>query len=222
MKRKLFCGLLSAALLVQPGFAARRVPVQVDGEMLQTSSYVKNGTTYVPLRSLLETFGGWEIYWDSEKQSAVASSESNSIIADPDNDTLEIGGTAYAGSVSVESGRTYVPLRLVTEALGGSAEWDSYLCGAAVTSPGAEHNASDLYWLSRIISAESRGETLEGQIAVGNVVMNRVARALFPTPSPQWSLMKTTAYSLSLFPTVPFIRHRLHNLYRQPNRCSAA
>ena len=31
----------------------------------------------------------------------------------------------------------------------------------------------DLYWLSRIISAEARGESLIGKLAVGTVVMNR-------------------------------------------------
>lgn len=42
----------------------------------------------------------------------------------------------------------------------------------------------DLYWLSRIISAESRGEDMTGQIAVGNVVLNRVKSAEFPNTIP--------------------------------------
>jgi N-acetylmuramoyl-L-alanine amidase len=37
-----------------------------------------------------------------------------------------------------------------------------------------------VYWLSRIISAESGGEPLEGKIAVGNVVLNRVKSPDFP------------------------------------------
>lgn len=56
--------------------------------------------------------------------------------------------------------------------------------GAAVTTAEAEHGAVDLYWLSRIISAESRGEPMEGQIAVGNVVLNRVASKTFPDTIP--------------------------------------
>lgn len=44
----------------------------------------------------------------------------------------------------------------------------------------SEYTDEDLYWLSRIISAESQGEPLEGQIAVGNVVLNRVASDQFP------------------------------------------
>ena len=54
-----------------------------------------------------------------------------------------------------------------------------------MTSPGAAHNAMDYYWLSRIIHAESGGEVLEGQIAVGNVVLNRVASGDFPDSVPE-------------------------------------
>ena len=72
----------------------------------------------------------------------------------------------------------------VVTACGGSVEWDPYLGGAAVTSAGAEYDAADFYWLSRIISAESRGEDMTGQIAVGNVVLNRVKSAEFPNTIP--------------------------------------
>lgn len=42
------------------------------------------------------------------------------------------------------------------------------------------YNDDDLYWLSRIISAESRGEPFEGQVAVGCVVLNRVRSTRYP------------------------------------------
>ena len=42
------------------------------------------------------------------------------------------------------------------------------------------YNKDSLYWLSRIISAESQGEPLLGQIAVGNVVLNRMRSPLYP------------------------------------------
>ena len=37
-----------------------------------------------------------------------------------------------------------------------------------------------VYWLPQIINAEARGQPLEGMIAVGNVVMNRMESELFP------------------------------------------
>lgn len=178
------CALMAAALLAQPSAAARNVQVQVDGTLLPTRAYVDQGVTYIPLRSLLDAFGGWALDWDPDQQAAVATSSASRLVADPDGGTIELDGEVFEARVTVENGRTYVPLRQVTEALGGSAEWDPYLDGAAVTSPGAEYDAEDLYWLSRIIYAESGAEPQEGQIAVGNVVLNRVESRTFPDTIP--------------------------------------
>lgn len=183
MKRKLLCGLLAAAALCLPVQAARPVPVQVDGEPLQTTAYVEDGATYAPLRELLESLGGWTVWWDGGAARAV--SDEAQLSADPDRNLLTINGRRYACTVDVVDGRTYVPLRTTVEALGGGVQWDPWLDGAAVTSAGAGCDAMDYYWLSRIICAESGGEELEGQIAVGNVVLNRVESPDFPDSIPE-------------------------------------
>ena len=179
MKRKLLCGLLAALTLTCATVKAapsRVVPVQVDGTVLsQGVNYLQSGVTYVPLRGLLDAFGGnVDIF-------IVGGAP---ITANPSRNTVTVNGRTYSGKVFVERGRTYIPLRTLATALGGSVAWDPQLGGAAVTSPGADHNAMDLYWLSRIISAESRGENMTGQIAVGNVVLNRVAAKEFPNTIP--------------------------------------
>lgn len=188
MNKRILCGLLSAALLActMPVHAAARttVPVQIDGERLQAVSYLERGVTYVPMRTFLESLGNWSIWWDSSAAEAAAVSGSTSLRADPAADTVTIQGKSYTGKVWVENGRTYIPLRIVITALGGEVVWDRYMSGAAVTSPGAEHDASDLYWLSRIIHAEAQGEPLTGKTAVGNVVLNRVESQDFPSTIP--------------------------------------
>lgn len=185
MKRTLLCGILAALCLSgSAGAATRTVPVQVDGVPLESAAYLEDGVTYAPLRDLLETMGGWTVRWDRETGTAVAESDCATLTADPDRNTLTVNGETHAGLVTVLEGRTYVPLRLTAEALGGSAAWDPWMDGAAVTSAGAEHDAMDYYWLSRIIYAESGAEPLEGQIAVGGVVMNRVESADFPDSVP--------------------------------------
>lgn len=183
MKRKLLCGLLAAAALCLPAEAARPVAVQVDGELLETAAYVENGTTYAPLRDLLEALDdAWNVWWDGAAARAVC--DEASLSADPKSDCLTVNGQRYAAAVDVIEGRTYVPLRLTVNALGGSVAWDPWLDGAAVTSAAAAYDAMDYYWLSRIIFAESGGEELEGQIAVGNVVLNRVRSPEFPGSIP--------------------------------------
>ncbi|MEY8386621.1 cell wall hydrolase [Oscillospiraceae bacterium 38-13] len=182
MKRKLLCGLLAAAALCFPVQAARPANLQVDGKLLKTPAYVEEGTTYAPLRELLEALGDWNVWWDGTAARAI--SEDASLSAAPGSG-LTINGTHYPCVVDVVEGQTYVPLRLTAEALGASVAWDPWMDGAAVTSPHAEHDAVDFFWLSRIIHAESGGEALNGQIAVGNVVLNRVASEDFPNSVPE-------------------------------------
>ena len=47
-------------------------------------------------------------------------------------------------------------------------------------SPSGVYNSADYELLARIISAEARGETYLGQVAVGAVVLNRVEHPSFP------------------------------------------
>ncbi|MBE6787902.1 MAG: spore cortex-lytic enzyme [Ruminococcaceae bacterium] len=56
------------------------------------------------------------------------------------------------------------------EALGINGNKDSF----------TGYNSSDYDLLARIISAESRGEPYEGQVAVGAVVLNRIEHPSFP------------------------------------------
>ncbi len=48
-----------------------------------------------------------------------------------------------------------------------------------ITSASA-YSSSDVYLLAKLISAEARGESYTGQVAVGAVVLNRVAHPSFP------------------------------------------
>lgn len=48
------------------------------------------------------------------------------------------------------------------------------------TVPAMEYTEEDLLWLARIIHAEARGESMECKIAVGTVVLNRVASSRHP------------------------------------------
>lgn len=48
------------------------------------------------------------------------------------------------------------------------------------SSSGSTNRENDLYLLSRIISAEARGEVYQGQVAVGAVIINRTKHPSFP------------------------------------------
>ena len=120
MYKKTLCGLLAAAALSLPAQGARAahtVPVQVDGFPLETVCYLEDGVTYVPLRTLLDTLGGWELRWDGASRSAVGSGDGHWLTACPASGTVTLDGETRTGRVFLESGRTYVPLRAMAELL---------------------------------------------------------------------------------------------------------
>ncbi len=94
---------------------------------------------------------------------------------------------APAGVVAEDNG-VYLPADAVAKCFGGTISLDEDserldIFATDVTpleSGDSFYDETDVYWLSRIIYAEAGVESLEGQIAVGNVVINRVASDVFP------------------------------------------
>ena len=93
------------------------------------------------------------------------------------------------GGVREQDGQILVPIRVLARALNLSVAYDHDKQVVSLYSKsntgyivdGSDHYVEeDLYWLSRVIHAESGNQAMEGQIAVGNVVMNRVRSKLFP------------------------------------------
>ena len=65
------------------------------------------------------------------------------------------------------------------KALGMNSSYN-VLVGQMQNSSSSEFTSSDLYLLARTIYAEGRGEPYVGQVAIGAVVLNRVASSAFP------------------------------------------
>ena len=175
---------VAAALMLCPT-AVRAATVEVDGVPLSgEEGWGHGGTSYVTLRAL-SSHGDYELSWDGEK--ATLSGEGIEPTAVPGRPYIEVNGRVLyvAEGVGVLDGCTYLPLRIVADATGGALFWDAERATAGLElegarAPEADYDEEGLYWLSRIISAESRGEPLVGQIAVGNVVLNRVAHRNYP------------------------------------------
>lgn len=86
-----------------------------------------------------------------------------------------------------EGGQVSVPLRTVAKAFGAAVNYDSATKVTSVTrgsgaiqSGDSYYDQEDLFWLSRVIYRESGNQTMEGQMAVGNVILNRIADPIFP------------------------------------------
>ena len=175
----------AAAALTLTMPAALGARVVADGSPLSTEqAWVEQGVTYITLSAYADHTGR-TLTWDGSR--ARLSGEGLELTARPGELYITANDRALyvPGGVDVVEGRTVLPLRVLAQAAGDELTWD----GSADTvrlRTGADEPATasyaeeDLYWLARVISAESRGEPLLGQIAVGNVVLNRVKESQFP------------------------------------------
>jgi len=182
MDMKRILGLLLAALmLTAPAWAADDITVTV--EDTDVPAFAEDGVTYVQLSSLLYALGGWDTRWDDA--SAAASAETDLFTLDVPAWRSYVLADGFRFDLNrnsqLRTGRTYVPLRGVATLLGAEVDfvdWDSPVMVRETESE--SWTEEDFYWLSRIISAESQGEGLVGQTAVGNVICNRVRSDQFP------------------------------------------
>ncbi len=176
---------MALALLFSFASAAN---VTIDGEEFNGATII-GSVTYVPLRAYCGELSECEISWDNELRTAGISADELLASVRIGEAHIEANGRiVYSGNENmIIDGRTYIPIRSVSKILGASVDWDNETKTAIVTRgterfEGADsfYDANDLYWLSKIIHAESGGEPLEGKIAVGNVVLNRVGNPEFP------------------------------------------
>lgn len=186
--------LIITVISVEVGAAAENcdVVILINGESFSPPApmMVKNGTTYVPLRAFCEALDpSSTTTWDNATKTARVSADNLEISVTIGQQYL-IANERYLyipdGCFTVD-GNTMVPIRLLAKAYGATVEWDGATKTIHVTSggPPIEHgeiyyNPDDVFWLSRIIFAESGSECLDGQIGVGNVVLNRAASENYP------------------------------------------
>jgi N-acetylmuramoyl-L-alanine amidase len=166
----------------------REISVSVGGKMLKERGRLINETTYVPLRSASEISGATVIF-DARNRTATVILDSLQLTVTDGSYIAEANGRILLSktpSVILDDGRMYIPVRTLAKALSLEVVWTPpssvRLEGTPRGLVSAEdyYRSDDLYWLARIINAESRGEPLLGQIAVGNVVLNRKRSKDYP------------------------------------------
>jgi N-acetylmuramoyl-L-alanine amidase len=169
-------------------YAARAV--YYNSVALGNISRVINGTPYVAIRAFVEGIGAARVSYSAAARTITLSGNGHNVSVSDGAYALYANGRVFFSStpsVILSDGRMYVPAAVLARALSLTVEpWSGgsvRLVGTArAVVSGAKYYADDaVYWLSRIISAESRGEALIGQIAVGNVVLNRVRSSEFPS-----------------------------------------
>lgn len=189
MKKLLFLTGLFILHFVSLSFANMPIDVEVNSKKLafDTAPYIHNGAVYVPLRTVSEALG-MDCTWNESKKSAQISSDSTAMIFYPHQNSVYSNGKNRNLEIHIADGRIHVPVRFLSEQLGLPVSWDPLYYRVMLDSENdipshlldKTYNQDEVYWLSKIIHSEAGGESLIGQIAVGNVVLNRVASSDFP------------------------------------------
>ncbi len=170
--------------------ASGTVRVTLDGrEILLGEAKLINSVTYVPLRRFSELCGAGKIGWDAKTATATVKRGGITIRVRQGLPYIEAAGRYFytdSPILNIE-GRLYLPVRLMAKVFCIDVDWNAKTRTAelkstdrTLQSSAQVYKADDVYWLSRIISAESGGEPLRGKIAVGNVVLNRKAHSAYP------------------------------------------
>ncbi|MCL2408664.1 MAG: cell wall hydrolase [Oscillospiraceae bacterium] len=188
----LLCGILlpattSSAEAGESEFTVVALSINGIFPELGAPSFLINATTYVPLYYFSMALGA--DYVTQHNGTATVSAPGLRIYATAGDSFLSANGRyLHVPHLCREiNGLIYVPVRPLAYAFGAGIVWNTYATTVSVVQLGdpIKHGdyfycETDVFWMSRIISAEARGEPFIGQIAVGNVVMNRVASDMYP------------------------------------------
>lgn len=185
MKKRLLTATLTVALALTSFCrvnAASTVDIHYNDWGMPVTGYLKDGTTYVPIRQFFNLLGGSWVTWDEADRSATVKGNASATFY-LDSQTAWYNGTkqTLTGRSYAIDGTMYVPLR----GLAGVLDCDIFYSEALrrvtlSTNESPEPDIDSVYWLSRIIEAESGAEPYQGKLAVGNVILNRVKSPDFP------------------------------------------
>lgn len=166
----------------------QRLNLSIGGKTLSQKGFVYNGVIYIPFRLAAGAISGSTYSYDSSTRTATMRSPSLEIVAGDGCFVTYANGRVLFNTtpnVIMSDGRMYIPATVFAKAVGMSVNSDKNqvsISGAysPIMSADKFYRSDEVFWLARIIHAESRGEPLIGQIAVGSVVMNRVKSAYYP------------------------------------------
>lgn len=221
--KKLLPLLVCTVMLIN--FTVSAVAVSITYDSLEyvssTPAFVEDGTTYVSARSLLDmrdtnnaTFDGKTAHFSADGLELHIGVGDNFITANGEP-------IFFRGNVKLVDGRVSVPVRALAQALGARVDYDSINHTVTLKTVGnyignnRSYSENELYWMSRIICAESCLEPYLGKLLVGEVIMNRVKSASFPNTV--YDVIFDTKYAVQFTPVAN------GTVYKTPcNECTEA
>lgn len=190
--------------------AATDVTIKVNGELVKMtdSVYIVEGRTYVPVARIAQMFGA-KLSWDNANEElTIHTALNDKIVFGNGVPTIYLNDTRYRMDAFpfMSNGRLFVPLRQLAELLDASLKVNTgadviellsvqsaLAAEVHVMDESSKSNVqsalfkevkpytdSDLMLLAKITMVEAGYESYQGQLAIANVVLNRVKDTRFP------------------------------------------
>ncbi len=113
------------------------ISVSLDGKNIRfdTSPVIKNDTTLVGFRAILEALGA-EVSWDGETQTVTAEKDGISIVLKINSTAATVNGEEKTLLTAPEiiNDSTMIPVRFISEQLGMNVDWDGETQSITITS----------------------------------------------------------------------------------------
>ena len=137
----------------------------------------ENDALYVPVRLVFEYLGA-NVFWCNEELLSI-----------------EYDGDTYTPDFLLRYNRSYVNAKFLYQIAGYYIELLECINALKISDDPStltpetlvrkiptfyDYTEEDLHWMARIIHAEARGEPYDAMLAVGNVVLNRMAHPSYP------------------------------------------
>jgi len=165
--------------------------IRLDGVHLNLTNPLRmvGSTIYVPLVDFCKTSSRAHVVRENDKDSITVFVPGLRIDANNGSIYLRANGRYLfvQDGCRVIDGVMYVPLRQLVTAFGMKLSMDTasdevilQRADGPIKHGDSYYDEDELFWLSRIIDAESRSEVFIGKVAVGQVVINRTQSDMFP------------------------------------------
>jgi len=144
--KNIFALSLLTCLTVSTVFAQDSLKIKVNNEYIKTDTapFITNGTTYVPIRFISEGLNIQNIAWDSNSKAVTLKNGSDTLRIIINKNYAYKNGTLISvpNPAIIANGRTFVPLRFVSENLNANVEWQENTNTVIITTEKQSGNSS--------------------------------------------------------------------------------
>ncbi len=191
--KKITLGIFISLIFILSSPLVFASDIFVDGDKVifeDQKPIVKNQTTYVPLRKVFESLGCY-VDWDKDTNTVYASKRFSYCSLTIGESVFYVDGNEkeLTKPVIAENGRTLVPLRVISEALGAKVLWHKDTGNIDITLNTGKYKIRDNYE-SYFETAYDGEVILTGRIAYPEIVSEDKNAAIFNQKMKEYAMAK--------------------------------